>query len=92
MQYNFLDLSGQRFGRWVVIERDTSLPRTMWICVCDCGNTKSVESNSLKLGTSISCGCYRKEMAFEKSKDLLKYSFEFGSVVKDYCKNKYGKL
>ena len=90
MQYNFLDLSGQRFGRWVVIERDTSLPRTMWICVCDCGNTKSVESNSLKLGTSISCGCYRKELnRIRGYKDLHK--IQFGKLIAQKFIRRWGQ-
>ncbi len=54
------DLSGMRFGNWKVIQRDTEnkdTSHTWWICLCDCGNIKSVEGSRLKSGLSQSCGC-----------------------------------
>ena len=34
-----IDLTGQRFGDLVVLERDINKPkgRAYWICQCDCG-------------------------------------------------------
>lgn len=64
---SFIDLTGQRFGRYVVIRRaeDYVLPsgkhKTTWFCQCDCGNTKNVLSSSLISGCVVSCGCYKKE-------------------------------
>jgi hypothetical protein len=55
------DLTGQRFGRLVVINRDTSRKGVYWNCQCDCGNTTSVRSNSLTMGKTKSCGCYWSE-------------------------------
>ena len=60
------DLSGQRFGKWTVLERDDSLPvkrgrSPKWICVCDCGVKKSVLGGSLASGESQSCGCILAE-------------------------------
>ena len=63
------DLSGQRFGRWLVINRGKNryLPsgvyRATWDCVCDCGNRKDVPGADLVRGFSYSCGCYMKEKA-----------------------------
>lgn len=59
----FIDLSGQRFGRLVVIERveNSKDNRTQWLCKCDCGNTKVVQSCHLRRGDIVSCGCYAKE-------------------------------
>lgn len=57
----YLDITGQRFGRLVAIERDTTSKRTRWICKCDCGNVKSIDLTHLKSGATTSCGCYRKE-------------------------------
>jgi len=56
---NFQDLTGQRFGRWTVIERQgQSRKRSAhWLCQCDCGNTALVASDSLVSGHSTSCGC-----------------------------------
>ena len=57
------DLKGQRFGRWTVLFRDETKNggNAYWICECDCGIIKSVYSQNLLRGKSISCGCYRAE-------------------------------
>lgn len=57
------DLSGQRFGRLVVIGRDLSnkSKRVYWICKCDCGGVKSIEGTRLKNKNTVSCGCFRRE-------------------------------
>lgn len=34
----------------------------MWLCQCDCGNTLTTRSTSLRDGSAQSCGCSRKEM------------------------------
>ena len=57
----FQDLTEQRFGRWVVVSRDTSKARTYWNCKCDCGKEMSVCACSLTSGKSISCGCFNVE-------------------------------
>lgn len=56
------DLSGRKFGRWTVVERDNSKKQGVyWKCRCECGRIKSVRSDSLELGKSVSCGCYSSE-------------------------------
>jgi len=58
-----IDLTGKRFGRLKVIERDYDPKKTKhkkyvyWKCVCDCGNKKSVGSQALRSGRTKSCGC-----------------------------------
>lgn len=52
-----IDLTGQRYGRWLVMARAPSERGTKWTCLCDCGVTRAVESPSLRRGKSISCGC-----------------------------------
>lgn len=61
----FKDISGQRFGRLVVIER-TNRPEnvkngTYWLCKCDCGNEKAVLLSCLTNGNTSSCGCLKSE-------------------------------
>lgn len=34
----------------------------MWVCRCDCGNTKVVRGKSLTSGVTSSCGCLQKEL------------------------------
>lgn len=61
------DLTGQRFGRLVVIKRGQNTKgdnKPTWICQCDCGNIKTIRASGLKGGTS-SCGCLMRERQIE---------------------------
>lgn len=58
-----LDLTGKTFGRWVVKGRAPNIHKaTAWYCECVCGNKRAVSSQNLRLGKSVSCGCYRNEV------------------------------
>lgn len=58
------DLTGIRFGRLLVINRDKndSSGRCVWVCKCDCGNIVSVKSHYLISGEKKSCGCLQREV------------------------------
>ena len=60
----FKDITGQRFGRWTVIERVNG---RQWKCVCDCGTEKIVFAYNLTSGKSKSCGCYAREFRSENN-------------------------
>lgn len=61
--YRIGDLSGKRFGRWLVLSRAQSRHRwPMWNCRCECGVNRKVAQNSLVRGTSRSCGCLAAEL------------------------------
>lgn len=53
------DLTGQRFGRLVVLGLDHSERRSYWKCRCDCGNELVACSDVLNTGMKKSCGCIR---------------------------------
>lgn len=58
------DLTGQRFGRLVVLgkaEEQTKKHKVEWTCQCDCGNTKPVVTGKLRSGYTRSCGCLQRE-------------------------------
>lgn len=58
----FKDLTGQRFGKLVTIERvGTKRACALWKCKCDCGNEAEVTSHSLISGNAKSCGCIQRE-------------------------------
>lgn len=59
------DLSGQRFGRWIVLGPSATRidGRESWLCRCDCGTVRVVLGKSLKSGRSKSCGCISREKA-----------------------------
>lgn len=69
MKKNYIDLTGQKFGKLTVIERvdDYVSPKgyraARWLCKCDCGSFKSVTGNSLKRHGTKSCGCLCKEIS-----------------------------
>ena len=54
-----IDLTGQRFGKLVVVEYAGRNERreSLWRCVCDCGNESIVRGDVLRRGTTESCGC-----------------------------------
>lgn len=54
------DLTGKRYGRLVVEKLDSIRNRrSYWLCKCDCGKEKVIRSDCL--GTTLSCGCLKKE-------------------------------
>lgn len=56
-----IDLIGLKFNRLLVLERNGSTKnhKAIWLCLCDCGNKKSIASTSLIRGLSQSCGCVK---------------------------------
>lgn len=78
----YIDLTGERFGFLLVLERDTSKNRTYYNCKCDCGNLKSIRADALKNGRVTSCGCYHKNVASKKStnKKYNKYEIHENEV------------
>lgn len=56
------DLTGQKFGRWLVIgHADGSLSgAARWLCRCECGVERSVLYSNLRKGISKGCGCRKQ--------------------------------
>ena len=56
---NFVDLTGQKFGRLTVIRKaeNTSEAHIKWLCECECGNFITTRGTSLRRGITKSCGC-----------------------------------
>lgn len=66
-----VDLSGQRFGRLLVLSRlidvaDGSL-NARFECLCDCGTMAVVRSYDLVSHAARSCGCLRKETTRDRA-------------------------
>ena len=56
------DLTGQRFGKLVVLEFvPTADQASYWKCECDCGNTRNIRGSRLITGKTVSCGCLGKK-------------------------------
>lgn len=65
-----LDLTGQRFGRLLVLEPadPSSSGKPRWRCACDCGSEFVADQSSLQTGDSRSCHCLRSEKTRERGK------------------------
>ena len=75
-------LEGQRFGCLTVLS-DTGKKQKnvkMWNCICDCGNTVEVRTDSLTSGRVVSCGCGKKKIKkielLTKSRKLEEHTSE----------------
>lgn len=76
------DLTGKRFGRLAILSRAGNTPngRTTWTAKCDCGKEHIVQGDSLRSGSTTSCGCYRRERISIRRLDNL-IGQRFGRLV-----------
>lgn len=65
----FINLAGKRFGRLIVLRRDSTVngKNIRWVCLCDCGNEKSISGNKLRSGNTRSCRCLDNELIKERA-------------------------
>lgn len=61
------DMTGQVIGKWHVEKYLGAITpgqtTTYYLCVCDCGTERPVNSSALRKRVSQSCGCYHNELA-----------------------------
>lgn len=56
------DLTGQRFGKLIVVQKGTThttpsgQEKIRWLCLCLCGKQKEIKGENLKRGRSNTCG------------------------------------
>lgn len=58
--YTYKDLTGQRFGRLVVLRLANSKGERKWFCKCDCDAETVARGKDLTSGDKRSCGCIRR--------------------------------
>lgn len=88
-----IDLTGQRFGRLVVLQRDEAPKRSheiYWLCRCDCGKEKSVLGSALRAGYTQSCGCLKREL-LQNKRHLNKHLYQVWQDMKQRCNNPRNK-
>jgi len=73
-----LDLRGQVFGRLTAIEPTPKRynGNVVWLCRCECGGTKEVNSNALRMGGVKSCGCLNHQPIKGRQRTRLGCSVE----------------
>lgn len=96
---NKIDLTGQRFGRLVVVEEAGANKggRILWRCKCDCGKISVVVGYNLRSGNTKSCGCYNKETlskVAKKRRSLPDEAYELSNCGRDikYLTNTYVRI
>ena len=58
-----VDLTGQRFGRLLALERASSVGgHAMWLCRCDCGQSTTARGTHLSRGLIRSCNCLNTDL------------------------------
>lgn len=65
------NLLNKVFGKLTVIDRAPNRIKSnvvMWVCFCECGNSKIVQGSSLSSGASKSCGCEQWQVTHNMSK------------------------
>jgi len=69
----FIDNTGKKFGRLTVIgfshfnQESPRVKRSIWNCKCDCGTMVEICGKRMRNGTTLSCGCLRRETTTKKN-------------------------
>lgn len=74
------DIIGNKYGKLTVVEEcgKTSYGKLLYRCLCDCGKTCVVTSNSLYSEHTTSCGCLTSSKGvFEIKKVLNRYNIKY---------------
>lgn len=80
------DISGKRFGHLIAKEyKWVRKNHSVWLCLCDCGNTVEVGMYSLVSGNTTSCGCkhYPESDTLMLAKKFNKHKTTIMKVKKD---------
>lgn len=81
-----LDLSGKKFGKLTAISRaENRNKKTYWLCQCDCGNYKEVQTSHLQSGLIQSCGCLNNHF---EDRFCLNCGIKLHKAQYKYCSNK----
>lgn len=84
------DLTGERYGKLVVVAFSHSDKGCWWLCRCDCGSEGIYYAANLKRGGTRSCGCshrdnYKKRLVKEDKRTLWRRAV---SGYKNNAKNR----
>ena len=82
------NLIGKTFGKLTVLERyygndiKNKRKKVVWLCECECGNTKPVIVDDLRSGKVQSCGCLKSVAEYEVEKYLKSLNVNYKS---EFC-------
>lgn len=81
-----IDITGQRFGRLLVLKYSGGL----WQCQCDCGVIKGIVGYELLSGKTKSCGCLKRERIINRSTTHGKRKtpeYDIWAAMRNRCNN-----
>ena len=82
------DISGKKYNNVTVIKPigKNKENRTIWLCLCNCGNETKAYKNQLEAGHKLSCGCIRGEKL--KTHGMRNhYLYSIWQYMLDRCSN-----
>jgi len=90
---SLINEKGNKYGYLIVIERSKNDGgRTMWLCICSCGNETVTRGGALRSGHTKSCGCLgKKNLKKGRLKKHGMYGVRFYKIwgdMKNRCSNK----
>ena len=85
------ELTGQRFGRLTALKitGQNKHQINLWLCRCECGNTKEVASYNLKKGHTRSCGCLQKDVVSKIPPETVLTQKQAGNLLNSIRYNGY---
>lgn len=83
----FVDLTGRKFSKLTILGRVWRLNsnRVYWLCKCECGSLRIIQTSHLKDGHSKSCGCLIGHNGIHYKTDTRLYKIWGG--IKTRCLN-----
>lgn len=87
---HFCDIAGMRFGRYRVLScaGKGKYGTYTWNCRCDCGVERVVDGGALRVGKTLSCGCFnadnKSEIAKRRREEGLSRGTGFRVLVNTY--------
>jgi hypothetical protein len=84
----FVDLSGRVFGKLTVVDfyGKGSRGKSIWNCLCGCGNKTTASTGHLTSGHRVSCGCGRSESNISHGMTHTR-TYEIWCGMKKRCEN-----
>ena len=89
-----IDLTAQKFGRltaqYPVAGSGGHGRHISWVCNCECGKTVVVLSTHLRQGKTVSCGCIRRQVFFDRLEtpfDDKQRLYQIWADMKTRCNN-----
>lgn len=96
MGRKLIDLTGQKFGEWTVLEKSdrvSSSKAIYWKCQCSCGNVKEILGTDLRAGKTLKCKQHFAILENRLSKTYQKNNFnERTNFNESFIGQTFGRL